>query len=86
MNVHSTSLDIPAQRIGAQVRAERDRLGLRQDELALAAGVSTRVVHQIENGKATSRLDSLVAVLGALGLTLVVARPPLADPSAGEER
>lgn len=59
-----------ANRVGAAVRRERARLGLRQDELALAAGVSTRVIHQIENGKPTSRLDSLVAVLDAVGLSL----------------
>lgn len=51
---------------------ERERLELRQDELALVAGISTRVVHQIENGKPTTRLDSLVAVLEALGLRLQI--------------
>jgi y4mF family transcriptional regulator len=61
-----------AKHLGAIVVRERNRLGLRQDELALAAGVSTRVVHQIENGKGTSRLDSIVAVLSVLGLTLEV--------------
>lgn len=61
-----------AQAAGRAVRLERERIGLRQDELALAAGVSTRVVHQIENGKATSRLDSLVAVLDALGLSMEI--------------
>jgi HTH-type transcriptional regulator/antitoxin HipB len=61
-----------AGRIGGMVRLERERLGLRQDELALTAGVSTRVIHQIENGKTTSRLDSLIPVLSALGLTVEV--------------
>jgi HTH-type transcriptional regulator/antitoxin HipB len=61
-----------AVEVGALVRQERERLGLRQDELALAAGISTRVVHQVENGKATSRLDSLVALLDALDLDLEV--------------
>jgi HTH-type transcriptional regulator / antitoxin HipB len=61
---------VAAKEIGQLVRKERHRLALRQDELALTAGVSTRVVHQIEAGKATSRLDSLVPVLDALGLQL----------------
>lgn len=61
-----------ANEIGRRVREAREALGLRQDELALAAGVSTRVVHQIEAGKPTSRLDSLERVLAALGLALVV--------------
>jgi HTH-type transcriptional regulator/antitoxin HipB len=59
-----------ADALGATVRSHRERIGLRQDELALTAGVSTRVIHQIENGKPTSRLDSVVPVLDALGLTL----------------
>jgi DNA-binding XRE family transcriptional regulator len=45
---------------------------MRQDELALAAGVSTRAIHQIENGKPTSRLDTVSPVLAALGLKLRV--------------
>ncbi len=66
----------PAQReadaIGAAVLDSRRALGLRQDQLALAAGVSTRVIHQIENGKPTSRLDSVAPVLEVLGLELCV--------------
>ncbi len=68
-DLHSTKL---AKEIGDAVVRERNRLNLRQDELAFMAGVSTRVVHQIEHGKATSRLDSLAAVLAALGLDLTV--------------
>ena len=61
-----------ADSVGKLALRERERLGLRQEEVALAAGVSTRVVHQIENGKATSRLDSLIPVLDALGIELEV--------------
>ena len=69
------------QLVSARVaQRERERQGLRQDELALVAGVSTRVVHQVENGKPTSRLDSVVAVLSALGLSLDVVA------AAAEER
>jgi HTH-type transcriptional regulator / antitoxin HipB len=72
--VHS-KLDIAktdALSIGATVRHARERLGMRQDELALAAGVSTRAIHQIESGKPTSRLDTVSPVLAALGLKLRV--------------
>ncbi len=70
--MHS-KLDIAAaeaESIGATVRRAREDLGMRQDELALAAGVSTRAVHQIESGKPTSRLDTVFPVLAALGLKL----------------
>lgn len=54
------------------MRRAREELGMRQDELALAAGVSTRAIHQIESGKPTSRLDTVSLVLAALGLKLRV--------------
>ncbi len=72
-----------AEGIGAAVRQARQALELRQEELALAAGVSTRVVHQIESGKPTSRLDSLVPVLDVLGLSLRVAERPSLRPGSG---
>lgn len=73
--------------IGKAVQESRKSLGLRQDELALAAGVSTRAIHQIERGKPTSRLDSLSPVLAVLGLRLRVedrAQQPGLDPG-GEQ-
>lgn len=83
--MHS-KLELAAQRaeeIGAAVRAARAAIGLRQDELALAAGVSTRAVHQIESGKPTSRLDSVVPVLEVLGLRLRVEDRAGADEGGG---
>lgn len=64
-----------AAQIGEAVRAARRSAGLRQDEVALAAGVSTRAIHQIEHGKPTSRLDSVVPVLEVLGIELTVSGP-----------
>jgi HTH-type transcriptional regulator / antitoxin HipB len=58
--------------IAAEVRRARSEQHLRQDELALAAGVSVRSVHQVEAGKPTTRLDVLERVLSAVGLTLDV--------------
>ena len=76
-----------AKEVGRRVREAREALELRQDELALAAGVSTRLVHQIEVGKATSRLDGIVRVLAVLGLTLdVVERGPQRQVRSGGAR
>lgn len=69
--------------IATAVRSARREQGLRQDELALAAGVSVRSVHQIEAGKPTMRLDVVDRVLAALGLTIDVTprrRKPLSEP------
>lgn len=73
MQIKLDSATKSAKRIGEAVRSSRRSLGLRQDELALAAGVSTRAVHQIEHGKPTSRLDSIAPILDVLGLELIPA-------------
>jgi transcriptional regulator with XRE-family HTH domain len=65
-----------ASLIAAEVRRARHEQKLRQDELALAAGVSVRSVHQIEAAKPTMRLDVLQRVLSALGLSINVAPRP----------
>ncbi len=60
--------------LGIRLRSRRQELGLTQVELAELAGCSTRMVHAIEAGKPTARLDKLVEVLEAVGLRLEVVR------------
>jgi len=74
-----------APRIAITVRRERIRQQLSQDELALAAGVSVRAVHQIETGKPTARLDTLERVLTALGLSLRVTERDTAETTESGE-
>ena len=68
--------DTVATDIGRAVREARRAQGLRQDELALVAAVSTRAVHQVEAGKPTSRLDVIERIVAALGLRLGVEQRP----------
>ena len=56
--------------LGAAVRAARKQLTLTQPQLALAAGVGVRFVVELEAGKPTVRLSSVLQVLQALGGTL----------------
>jgi y4mF family transcriptional regulator len=56
--------------LATTLRDRRRALGLRQSELAELAGVSTRFIGELENGKQTVRLDKLQAVLQVLGLTM----------------
>ncbi len=58
--------------VGGQVRSRRRALRIDQQTLANLAGVSRKSVSEIERGKATIRMDVLVAVLDALGLILEV--------------
>ncbi len=59
-----------AQEIGAEVRRARREQGLKQEDLAFAAGVSRRLLQQVEAGKPTVRLDSLSKITQVLGLQL----------------
>ena len=62
---------------GQIVRKARRGLGLRQDELAGAAGVGLRFVVELEAGKPTAQLGKALAVLDALGCTITIdAAPP----------
>ena len=72
--------------LAAVVRARRAELGLRQDELADLAGVSTRFVHSLEAGKPTVQLDRVVDVLEVLGLELAAVPRAPATPQAESDR
>jgi HTH-type transcriptional regulator/antitoxin HipB len=60
-------------RLAAEVRKRRGALRLSQRDLAELAGVSERFVRFVEQGKRSVQLDSLLALLGTLGLELRLA-------------
>jgi y4mF family transcriptional regulator len=64
------------EQVGAVVRAARLGQGLRQDQLAAAAGVGQRFLVELERGKPTVRLSKVLAVLDALGCRLAIVAPP----------
>jgi HTH-type transcriptional regulator / antitoxin HipB len=68
--------------IGEAVRRARKGMGLRQDELAAAAGVGVRFLVELERGKPTVQLGRTLSVLAALGLDLqVVTRLSTPNPA-----
>lgn len=64
-----------ASALGALIRAERKAQGLRQPDLAAAAGTSVRFIVEIEQGKPTARIGKVLDVLRQLGLEVHVGRP-----------
>lgn len=62
--------------IGDIVRATRKASGLRQYELAGAAGVGLRFIVDLEGGKPTAQIGKTLQVLHALGCTVDIAPPP----------
>ena len=67
------------EQVGQLVRSTRRAQGLRQDQLAAAAGVGVRFLVEVERGKPTAQLGKVLAVLAALGCTLRIEPPPCAD-------
>ena len=55
------------QQLGEVLRAARKQLGLTQPQLALAAGVGVRFIVDMEAGKPTLRLETVLRVIEALG-------------------
>jgi y4mF family transcriptional regulator len=53
--------------LGILLRSARKELGLTQSDLALAAGVGLRFIVDLEAGKPTLRLATVLRVIDALG-------------------
>ena len=64
--------------LGTVIRQHRKLAGLSQLELAQLAGVGKTVVFDVEAGKATVRMATLLRILAALNIELVW-RGPLAE-------
>ena len=58
--------------IGKKVKDIRKQAGLTQEELAYRAGVGLRFLRELEQGKATVRMDKVSQVLEFLGCRLQV--------------
>ena len=56
-----------AQQLGGALRTARKQLALTQPQLALAAGVGVRFIVDLEAGKPTLRLETVLRVIDALG-------------------
>jgi transcriptional regulator with XRE-family HTH domain len=56
--------------IGRNIRAERARRGLRQEDLGESLGLSRAAVGHIETGRHPVAVDSLPAICRALGVGL----------------
>jgi transcriptional regulator with XRE-family HTH domain len=70
--------------LAAVVSARRQELGLSQVELGDLAGVSYRIVHNLEAGRTEISLERLLAVLATLGLHLSLERGAAPAVAASE--
>ncbi len=73
------------QAIGRLVRYHRTQAGLSRIDLAAIAGVGKTVVYDIENGKGTVRLNTLLKVLETLNISIFLDSPLMDRYEAGED-
>ena len=66
-------------RIGQRVKALRLMAELSQDELAQRAGLQRTHIGRIEGGKYAVNIETLQAIAEALGMTVDLIDPKLAD-------
>ena len=74
VNIMAKRTLTPAE-IGEIVRSTRKAAGLRQDELAGAAGVGLRFIVDLEAGKPTAQIGKALQVLQALGCAIEITPP-----------
>jgi y4mF family transcriptional regulator len=67
--------NMDSRSLGSIVHRERKAQGLRQAELAAAAGVGIRFIVDLEAGKPTLQLEKVLHVLATLGCNVAIAPP-----------
>lgn len=63
------------KKIGAIVLFHRKKSGLTQKELAMLAGVGKSVVFDIEKGKETVQINSLLKIFSVLNISIELKSP-----------
>lgn len=71
MTPHAEPVNSAAE-FGAAIRARRKSLGLRLEDVALAAGTSVMFVSELERGKSNARLELSLRVARTVGLRITV--------------
>jgi HTH-type transcriptional regulator / antitoxin HipB len=58
--------------LGALLRQTRKKQGISQEDLSALAGIGTRLIGEIERGKATAEVGKVLHLLASLGLEVIV--------------
>jgi len=74
------------RRFGSMIRQRREAMGLRLEDLASAAGVGIRFLHELEHGKPSCQIGRAFVVAGLVGLFPVEALEDEARRTARGER
>jgi len=61
--------------LGRIILFHRKKAGLSRLDLAMVAGVGKTVIYDIENGKETVRIKTLLKIIGALNISVLLDSP-----------
>jgi transcriptional regulator with XRE-family HTH domain len=70
MTTHEVQVAGELEDIGGKLRAERDRVGISQRELARRVGLSPSMISQIESGQSKPSVSTLYGIVTELGVSL----------------
>lgn len=62
-------MDMDYQALGRRIRIQRKLMNMRQDELAMKAGISTSFVGHIERGEKKFSIETLVSICNTLNVS-----------------
>ncbi len=68
--MNTVELNTVSQKVGATLKAYREKSGLPQGAVAKEAGISTSMLSQMERGLASPSIDSLARVCATLGIAV----------------
>lgn len=60
----------PTSGLATSIRLRRRALRLTQENLSDISGISLRLIHELEHGKESVRLENLIKILASMGLHL----------------
>lgn len=66
------------EQLGSVIQFHRSKAGLTQVQLARLAGIGKTAVFDIENGKKSARIDTILNIFSVLNVKLLMASPLMA--------
>lgn len=66
---------LTTENIGKLLREVRKKMGVTQEELALASGTGLRFIIDLEKGKPTCQLEKTLFVIQTLGIKITLTTP-----------
>ncbi len=82
----SDQVPLTIEQLGRVIKFHRSKAGLTQVQLARLAGIGKTAVFDIENGKKSARIDTILNIFSVLNVRLLMVSPLMALLNGLEEK